>query len=72
MSINSDNLRKRDEQAVRHSALEEFQRDERRPALMLLSMLVIAAIFFAIGILVGRWTATSVNTQSRAAHSFNQ
>ncbi|HEX8707111.1 MAG TPA: SPOR domain-containing protein [Pyrinomonadaceae bacterium] len=40
-----------------HSALEEFSRDERRPAVLLLGALVIAAIFFAIGIMVGRWTA---------------
>ena len=41
----------------RHSALREFSRDERRPAVLLLSALVIAALFFAIGIMVGRWTA---------------
>jgi cell division septation protein DedD len=41
----------------RHSALQEFSRDERRPAVLLLSALVIAALFFAIGIMVGRWTA---------------
>lgn len=40
----------------RHSALEELYRDERRPALLLLSGLVIAVIFFALGIMVGRWT----------------
>jgi hypothetical protein len=42
---------------VRHSALEEFRRDERRPALLLLAVLLIAAAFFALGIMVGRWTA---------------
>ena len=42
---------------VRHSALEEFRRDERRPALLLLAVLLVAAAFFALGIMVGRWTA---------------
>ncbi|HYO99071.1 MAG TPA: hypothetical protein VER76_02555 [Pyrinomonadaceae bacterium] len=41
--------------AVRHSAFEEFRRDERRPAVLLLGALVIAALFFALGIMVGRW-----------------
>jgi hypothetical protein len=40
----------------RHSALEEFARDERRPAVLLLGALVIAAIFFALGIVFDRWT----------------
>ena len=42
---------------VRHSAFEEFRRDERRPAVLLLGALVIAALFFALGIMVGRWMA---------------
>ncbi len=41
---------------VRYSALEEFRRDERRPAVILLLMLLIAAVFFAFGIVVGCWT----------------
>jgi hypothetical protein len=45
------------EHEARHSALAEFGRDERRPAVLLLSALVIAVLFFAIGLLVGRWTA---------------
>jgi hypothetical protein len=45
------------EREARHSALAEFGRDERRPAVLLLSALVIAVLFFAIGLLVGRWTA---------------
>jgi hypothetical protein len=45
------------EHETRHSALEEFSRDERRPAVLLLSALVIAVLFFAIGMIVGRWTA---------------
>ena len=44
-----------------HNALSEFSRDERRPAVLLLSALVIAAIFFALGIMVGRWTSDSAN-----------
>lgn len=44
------------EREARHSALTEFQRDERRPAVLLLTLLIVAAIFFALGIMVGRWT----------------
>lgn len=44
------------ESEPRHSALEEFSRDERRPAVLLLGGLLIAAVFFAIGIMVGRWS----------------
>jgi hypothetical protein len=48
----------RDEpEGVRHSAFEEFRRDERRPAVLLLAVLLVAAAFFALGIMVGRWTA---------------
>jgi hypothetical protein len=50
----------------RHSALEELYRDERRPALLLLSGLLIAVLFFALGIMVGRWMSTD-NTQRPAA-----
>lgn len=45
------------EQESRHSAFQEFSRDERRPAVLLLSGLVLAILFFAIGLLFGRWTA---------------
>lgn len=45
------------EHEPRHSALEEFSRDERRPAVLLLSALVLSALFFGIGLMVGRWTA---------------
>jgi hypothetical protein len=41
----------------RHSALAEFGRDERKPAVLLLSALVLSALFFGLGLLVGRWTA---------------
>ncbi|HYG12132.1 MAG TPA: hypothetical protein VD835_19450 [Pyrinomonadaceae bacterium] len=41
--------------SVRHSALAEFQHDERRPAVLLLGALVLAAVFFALGIMLGRW-----------------
>ena len=44
-------------ETVRHSAFEEFRRDERRPAVLLLGALVIAAAFFALGIMIGRWMA---------------
>ncbi len=37
-----------------HSAFAEFNRDERRPAVLLLTILVVAALFFALGIMVGR------------------
>jgi septal ring-binding cell division protein DamX len=45
------------EREPHHSALEEFSRDERRPAVLLLSALLLSALFFGIGLLVGRWTA---------------
>ena len=45
------------EQEARHSALAEFSRDERRPAVLLLSALLLSALFFGIGLMVGRWTA---------------
>ncbi|HEX8128619.1 MAG TPA: hypothetical protein VF527_05905 [Pyrinomonadaceae bacterium] len=51
--------------AVRHSAFEEFRRDERRPAVLLLGALVIAALFFAIGIMLGRWMADDQNASGR-------
>jgi hypothetical protein len=56
------------EREARHSALAEFSRDERRPAVLLLSALVIAVLFFTIGLLVGRWTAAPDST-SKAASS---
>jgi hypothetical protein len=45
------------ETARSHSAFEEFRRDERRPAVLLLAALVIASVFFALGIMLGRWMA---------------
>jgi hypothetical protein len=51
------------EQEPRHSALAEFSRDERKPAVLMLSALALSAIFFGIGLLVGRWTATPAATQ---------
>ena len=56
------------EREARHSALTEFQRDERRPAVLLLTLLIVAAIFFALGIMVGRWT-TQPNPSQNAPHS---
>jgi hypothetical protein len=50
----------------RHSALEELYRDERRPALLLLGGLVIAVLFFALGIMVGRWMNTENHSRPAA------
>jgi hypothetical protein len=55
------------EMEARHSALEELYRDERRPALLLLSGLVIAVLFFALGIMVGRWMNTDNNSKPVAS-----
>lgn len=55
------------EEEPRHSALAEFSRDERRPAVLLLSALVLSALFFGIGLMVGRWTAVPESTRSAAA-----
>ncbi len=44
--------------SISHSAFAEFNRDERRPAVLLLGALIIAALFFAIGIFVGRLMST--------------
>lgn len=57
MATDTHNYTEQADYESRHSALREFSRDERRPAVLLLSALVIAALFFAIGIMVGRWTA---------------
>ncbi len=46
---------KLERQEQSHSAFEEFSRDERRPAVLLLAALIIAVIFFALGIWVGRF-----------------
>lgn len=51
------------EEEPRHSALAEFGRDERRPAVLLLSALLLSALFFGIGLMVGRWTATPETTR---------
>ncbi len=53
--------------AARHSALEEFSRDERRTAVLLLSALVLAATFFALGLIVGRWTTQRTPATQPAA-----
>ena len=57
---------------ARHSALEEFQRDERRPAVLLLAVLLIAAVFFALGIFVGRWTAADERAPAHAERTHEQ
>lgn len=56
---------------ARHSALEELYRDERRPALLLLSGLVIAIIFFALGVMVGRWISSDQPARINAAPASN-
>lgn len=56
MSTDTQKYSDEHESEVPHSAFEEFTRDERRPAVLLLAGLVIASIFFALGILFGRWT----------------
>ena len=56
---------------TRHSALAEFQRDERRPAVVLLAILLVAAAFFALGIMVGRWTATDAARERGAGIQTN-
>ena len=55
------------EQEPNHSALAEFSRDERRPAVLLLSALLLSALFFGIGLMVGRWTAGPGTTTNAAA-----
>ena len=66
-STGADKSGAQGEPEPRHSAFEEFSRDERRPAVLLLSALVIAAIFFAIGIMVGRWTSDSSSQPGQTA-----
>jgi hypothetical protein len=63
MSTDSEKYETTIEREARHSAFEEFSRDERRPAVMLLSALLLSAVFFAIGIMVGRWTVEPTPTQ---------
>jgi hypothetical protein len=64
----------REAAARQHSAFEEFRHDERRPAVLLLGALVIAAAFFALGIMLGRWMADDRNNASRERppHTVNQ
>lgn len=56
MATNTHDYSRHLAQKSRHSALEEFSRDERRPAVLLLSSLALAVLFFAFGLLFGRWT----------------
>ena len=57
MAMDTHKYAEQAEYETRHSALAEFSRDERKPAVLLLSALVLSALFFGLGILVGRWTA---------------
>jgi uncharacterized protein YhaN len=59
------------EQEPRHSAIAEFSRDERRPAVLLLSALLLSALFFGLGLMVGRWTAAQPESKREAAASAN-
>ncbi|MBV9210396.1 MAG: hypothetical protein JOZ52_07195 [Acidobacteria bacterium] len=70
MSTDTQKYSEEFDREPRHSALEEFSRDERRPAVLLLAGLIIAAIFFALGIMVGRWTSKPAPTP--AASNANQ
>jgi hypothetical protein len=70
MSTDTQNYSEEFDREVRHSALEEFSRDERRPAVLLLAGLLIAALFFALGIMVGRWMTKP--TQSPTTLNVNQ
>jgi hypothetical protein len=57
MAIDTHKYADQIEYESRHSALAEFGRDERKPAVLLLSALLLSALFFGLGLLVGRWTA---------------
>lgn len=67
MATDTQKYASESEREARHSALAEFSRDERRPAVLLLSALLIAVLFFAIGLLVGRWTAGPDSTSNAAS-----
>lgn len=67
MSTDSEKYETTIEREARHSAFAEFSRDERRPAVMLLSALLLSAVFFAIGIMVGRWTVEPPTQPDMAA-----
>ena len=64
MATDTQKYDARVEEEPHHSALAEFSRDERRPAVLLLSALVLSALFFGIGLMVGRWTAQPNSTSS--------
>jgi hypothetical protein len=57
------------EREPRHSALAEFSRDERKPAVLLLGALLLSALFFGIGLIVGRWTAKPAATTTQTVPS---
>ncbi len=67
MATDTHKYADRIEAEARHSALEEFGRDERRPLVLLLSALVLAVLFFTIGLLFGRWTAQPGISSSHGA-----
>jgi SPOR domain len=57
MAIDTHKYTDQVEYKPHHSALEEFGRDERKPAVLLLSALILSVLFFGLGLFVGRWTA---------------
>ncbi|HEX8174329.1 MAG TPA: SPOR domain-containing protein [Pyrinomonadaceae bacterium] len=67
MATETTNHAAQSEAETRHSALEELYRDERRPALLLLSALAIAVLFFALGLMVGRWMKTDNGSRPGAS-----
>ncbi|PYS48106.1 MAG: hypothetical protein DMF68_14145 [Acidobacteria bacterium] len=67
MATDTHKYASRADAEARHSALEEFSRDERRPAVLLLSALIIAVLFFTIGLLFGRWTDRPSATSAQGA-----
>ncbi|MGA9996371.1 MAG: hypothetical protein WBP93_13215, partial [Pyrinomonadaceae bacterium] len=67
MSTDAHQHEDKPEPVPHHSAFDEWRRDERSTAVLLLSALIIAATFFAIGIIFGRWTATNQTQGSNNA-----
>ena len=67
MATDTPKYADRVEYEPRHSALAEFGRDERRPAVLLLSALLLSALFFGIGLMVGRWTAEPKRSDSASS-----
>jgi hypothetical protein len=67
MATDTQNYAAQVEQEPRHSALAEFSRDERKPAVLLLGALLLSSLFFGIGLLVGRWTMGPAATPANSS-----